>query len=222
MSNNNEAIQLLEEYVQAGKVTGDFGPSLVKQFATKGDLSDKQWPWVFKLVDEANDRNDRPTEDLGDLSGVYELMAIASHFIKWPKIKLATDDGEVVKLIRAGEKSKYPGQINVTDGGDYGFNTWYGRIDTQGEMTKSRDCTETVIELLKRLGQDPHKVAAEYGNRFSECCFCGKALTDDNSVAAGYGPTCANHYGLKENWKASLDQATVDPRPRKEGANDGS
>ncbi len=216
--NNHEAIKILEALVQAGKVYGDFGPSLVKQFGQKGDLSDKQWPWVHKLILEAN-TDTRQVEDLGDLSGVYQLMEIASHFIKWPKIKLATDDGEVVKLVRAGPRSKYEGQINVTDGGSYDFNTWYGRIDTQGAMTKSRDCTDQVTDLLKRLGKDPHQVAAEYGNRFSECCFCGKALTDDNSVAAGYGPTCANHYGLKENWKASLNQPTVDPRPRKEITN---
>jgi hypothetical protein len=139
-------------------------------------------------------------------------MEIASNFIKWPKIQLVTEDGEIVKLVRAGSRSKYPGQINVTDEGGYGNNTWFGRIDEHGDITKSRSCTDQVIDVLKRLGQDPHQVAAEYGNKFSECCFCCKALTDDKSVAAGYGPTCAKNYGLQENWKAALQQTTVDFR----------
>jgi hypothetical protein len=83
-------------------------------------------------------------------------------------------------------------------------------------MVKSRDCTDEVVELLRKLAADPHRVAAEYGNRFSECCFCGLPLKDDRSVAAGYGPVCAKNYGLAEQWKHSVDQATVDPRPRKE------
>jgi hypothetical protein len=214
--NNHEAIETLEEYVQAGKVYGDFGPSLVSQFKRRGDLSEKQWPWVHKLIGEA-DTDNRPVEDLGDLAGVYQLMEIASKFIKWPKIKLATADGDIVKLVRAGERSKYTGQINVTDDGYYGNNTWYGRIDQEGAMTKGRDCTDKVVELLKELGDDPHAVAARHGNMFAECCFCSKALTDDNSVAAGYGPTCAKNYGLKENWKNAINNATVDPRPKKIG-----
>jgi hypothetical protein len=42
-------------------------------------------------------------------------------------------------------------------------------------------------------------VAARLGHAAHACVFCGTALTDDGdnrSVKVGYGPICANRYGL--------------------------
>jgi hypothetical protein len=38
--------------------------------------------------------------------------------------------------------------------------------------------------------------AHEFGDLYGECCFCGLALTDERSISAGYGPTCASKHGL--------------------------
>lgn len=43
---------------------------------------------------------------------------------------------------------------------------------------------------------DPVKFARGYGKAFGNCMFCRKALSDPQSVAVGYGPTCAATYGL--------------------------
>jgi hypothetical protein len=50
--------------------------------------------------------------------------------------------------------------------------------------------------LLDALAADPERVAAAYGKHTGQCCFCGSALSDGRSVAVGYGPICAKHYGM--------------------------
>ena len=51
---------------------------------------------------------------------------------------------------------------------------------------------------LKAFAADPETVAAQYGSLTGNCCFCGRKLTDDRSTNVGYGPVCADKFGL--NW----------------------
>lgn len=38
--------------------------------------------------------------------------------------------------------------------------------------------------------------AAQWGHLYSRCVFCGRDLTDERSIAAGYGEICADYHGL--------------------------
>jgi hypothetical protein len=38
--------------------------------------------------------------------------------------------------------------------------------------------------------------AARFGHDHGECVYCARHLSDDRSVAVGYGATCAKNYGL--------------------------
>lgn len=38
--------------------------------------------------------------------------------------------------------------------------------------------------------------AARFGKLWGQCVFCSRLLTDERSVAVGYGPVCASHNGL--------------------------
>jgi hypothetical protein len=154
--------------------------------------------------------DDRPKVAVGSFAGVYKLLEGASAHLKYPKIQLAINNRPVV-LYRSGPKSKYEGTINVTDGGDFGNNKWYGRVDKEGNWTHGRTYPELneVEGLLKKLGESPQAVAKEYGRLTGRCCFCGHKLEDEKSTAAGFGPVCAKHYGLENEWKnavAVLDQ----------------
>jgi len=72
-----------------------------------------------------------------------------------------------------------------------------------------------VQKLLSELAKDPIKVAKEHGKLSGKCCFCNKALTDEKSTAAGYGPVCSKHYHLEDQYKSgksffeSLDMITA-------------
>ena len=129
--------------------------------------------------------------------GVFALFEQAiAHTLKYPKIRLQTPDKMPVVLSRAGDRSKYTGQIMVTDGGPYGANKYFGRIDAQGIFHTTDSASQAVSDLLVRLAENPVEVASEYGRLTGNCCFCGLRLTDARSTAVGYGAICASHYGL--------------------------
>lgn len=155
-----------------------------------------------------------------NVSGVFALFEHAiAHSLKYPKIRLRTADGQNVVLSRAGDKSRYTGQIRITDGCPYGANTYFGRIDKDGVFHVST-ANASVLELLKQLSNDPANVAGEYGRLTGQCCFCGLALKDERSTAVGYGPICADKYGVawgfgKPQRKA---QTNAEPMPAKREA----
>lgn len=166
----------------------------------KGSFSEGYARCLARAIDAAENGPD--TEDLGDFSRVIELFDTAKRHLKYPKIRLADKDDNPIVLSVAGERARRPGTINVTDGGPFGDNMWYGRISREGELEKSRSTTAEVIEALKDLAEDPARTAETYGKLHNECCFCARDLTDPRSVAAGYGPVCAENFGLKDEWKA--------------------
>jgi len=132
-----------------------------------------------------------------NILGVFSLFeqAIANR-LKYPKIRLQTRTGAPVVLSRAGDKSKYTGQVMITDGRPYGSNVYYGRVGMDGVFYRSAVDSPAVVELLERLACDPAEVAGEYGRLTGQCCFCGLPLTDARSTAVGYGPVCAGKFGL--------------------------
>lgn len=169
-------------------------------FKTKGTLSQKQVYWVDTLLARALDDKPQAQASLsvGSFAAVYALFEKAKAVLKFPKIRLAVDGFPVV-LSLAGAKSKTPGVVNVTDGEKFGFNKYYGKVDKEGEFKpgfKQFDESGKVVGILSALAANPIKVAKEYGSLTGYCCFCNKALTDEQSVAAGFGPVCAKNFGL--------------------------
>src|SRR5439155_5606106 len=95
-----------------------------------------------------------------NVSGVFSLFEHAiAHSLKYPKIRLQTSTGQNVVLSRAGDKSKYTGQIQITDGRPYGANTYFGRIDKDGIFHVST-ADASVPGLLARLSDNPANVAS--------------------------------------------------------------
>jgi uncharacterized protein DUF6011 len=131
------------------------------------------------------------------LKGIYTLFdtAIASR-LKYPSISLQTSKGSPIEIKRAGNKSRYQGQLMITDGRPFGSNAYYGRIDQTGVFYSGRETCTELLPLLQRLADNPAEVAGEYGRLTGRCSFCSLALTDPESTAVGYGPICASHYGL--------------------------
>lgn len=167
------------------KLDNDFAQSLVNQFKKRGSLSEKQWFYARKLTTSRTEMFNFP-----EINALFEL---ASLHLKYPKVHLQTADSRSVVLARAGDRSKAPGTINVTDGKRYGENRWYGRIQLDGSFSCD---DEPVIDVLKEFAANPAKVAARYGKLVGRCCFCELLLTDERSTSVGYGPICAEHYGL--------------------------
>lgn len=183
----------------AGQIKGnEFTNSLEQAILSGRFISEKRMYWIAKLVDEANrPAPAAPVTLAGNVQGIFTLFDVAkSKGIKFPKVKLATEDGFSVVLKQAGQQSKYMGQIMLTDGMPFGQNRFFGRIDEAGRLIEGRDMTDSVRALIAAFAADPAKVGAAYGKRTGTCCFCSRHLETRESVHVGYGPICAEKFGL--------------------------
>ena len=162
-------------------------------------LSDKQLYWLHKFYNDLNGLTPAATvvrEELTDnFQAIATMFDTAGSRLRYPKIRLSIGEQKVV-LNRAGSNSRYPGAINGTDGAGFRGGKWFGRINIDGTFTPGRDITNEVRYLLGDFAANPTTVAANYGRRTGSCCFCGRTLEDARSVAAGYGPVCADNFGL--------------------------
>jgi hypothetical protein len=204
MTKREAAIALHSVINNLSERDASFAHSLLDSLDRHGDLSQNQWFWVVKLTQRANgeDRATAPRGiQVGDFAGVIALFqrAVAAK-LKHPKIKLQLADGAPVALAVAGSASKAPGTINVTDGRPFGRNVWFGRVHPDGRWEPSQQVEAgrqaEVTALLQQLAANPAEVAALYGRRTGSCCFCARELTDARSVSVGYGPICADKFGL--------------------------
>lgn len=186
-----------------------FAESLLNGYAKYGNLSEKQLYWVDTLTARALGRNVAPEVApvaVGNYAKVYELFKTAKAKLKYPKIALMDADGNPVVMYISGATSKVPNTLNVTDGGPFGANKWYGRIAEDGTWAPNANLGRLgkVEDVLKEFGENPLEVAAKYGKLTGRCAFCSKKLTDEQSVAAGFGKTCAANYNLTAEYKAAV------------------
>ena len=64
-----------------------------------------------------------------------------------------------------------------------------------------------LADIVRPISADE---AAAWGHAHDRCVFCSLGLTDERSVAVGYGPVCAGNYGLP--WGVASIQ--IDPTGR--------
>lgn len=142
-------------------------------------------------------RPQRSAEQVGDLSGILALFDNARQHLRHPAIVL---DGFRVSV--AGARSSHPGSLSITslersEPGRYGMQRkWYGRVNLDGTFSPGREAPAGLGEQLRCFAADPAREAAAYGHLHGACCFCNRALTDERSTTVGYGPICADHFGL--------------------------
>lgn len=144
---------------------------------------------------------------------VLQHFALAAQSIKYPKATLSDIPGVgTLKLARAGERSRTPGAIQLTDGKPYGQNRWYGRINTDGSLALSHygeRIKDELRDVLDELADDLPGYAAKRGRDTGSCVFCSSPLEDERSLHVGYGPVCAKNYGLP--WGAKQDEDVDGP-----------
>lgn len=64
-----------------------------------------------------------------------------------------------------------------------------------GVFTRRFECNDAEVDLVTRVCADPLQAAKAYGKAWSVCTVCGQTLTNDESIARGIGPICAEKYG---------------------------
>lgn len=182
---------------EGGKLAdSEFAKSLVSKEVNA--LSEKQMNWVHKLVLESF-----------RMTSVVDMITLAISKGKLSKIKWTFDmDGVVVSIKRFSDDHKYHAkEIHILDG----MNNKLGWVTQSGFLYSTIKMTMGVYNLLERLAEDPADFVAKYGQVTGNCCFCEHKLDTEDSLAVGYGPKCASHYGLpwglktKKTRKAKID-----------------
>lgn len=174
----------------------DFASSLIRSLQRYGQLSPKQQHWAGVLIERAaNPAPARETVTLGEFGPMITMFDRAQ--VRWPKVRLNVEGLGEIEISKAGERSRFPGTLNVATPGGYGNNTWFGRILTDGrfEMSPRHRADTALVTILTRFAAEPAVVAAEYGRLTGRCCACNRPLSTPTSVALGYGPDCAKKWG---------------------------
>jgi hypothetical protein len=167
-----------------------------------GRMTVKQAKWAHTMADRIINPVE-PTKpiEIGDVSGLVALFDKASaNGLKWPKLRIGLAEGPIFRLHLAGEKSKYLGQLMVTTKPQDGENLYCGRVDLSGVFHPSQKITTTMLGHVKpalvAMATDPAAAGKAYGQRTGHCAFCSLPLDDNRSIEAGYGPVCAENFGL--------------------------
>ena len=109
------------------------------------------------------------------------------------------------------------GKVYVSDAGEFGSRTDYGYIPVGGSEIVLRDEVAPEIALaVAAIAADPVTAIVRYGHLTGKCSFCSRPLTDGGSIEHGYGPICAEKYGLP--WNSATNRAlrakvAADPAP---------
>lgn len=164
-------------------------------------LSESQLVWVHKIAIEHLETTalnlQKPIAPQA-IEAIAQFISQACENLKRPGMRLIDPENGEIRLY-TNHIGKYPERIYV-NGSEYGDR--YGCILPAGSLIgepifkRDRDCPDWVVRLLERFSQNPAAVAKEYGKLTGRCCFCLQRLTDERSVSAGYGATCAKNYGL--------------------------
>jgi hypothetical protein len=144
----------------------------------------------------------------------WEKISQTDGYHRQPKIRLVSAASNTLELRRIG-KGKNEGGINVTDGGPYEDNKWYGRIEkksarftSNGRLLREKGWSNTLPAFLRSFEVDPVAASKFSAKQTGDCCFCSRTLTDQRSIAEGYGPVCAERYGL--TWGAGKVDRTIE------------
>lgn len=162
-----------------------FAVDLIKQGRKRG-LSVKQWPWVEKLTqkarggesDDSSARAKRPAKVGTGIAAVFGRGASV--------LETVTEDGEVIRVSPAKNGSGF----HVASDGGYGNNTYFGKIDLNGNFTPRDETPEGTVDALRRLSFDTDATLTAYGKLTGRCGMCGLELTNPESIERGIGPIC--------------------------------
>ena len=144
---------------------------------------------------------------LEGLSQIFKMFAHATETgkLKRPAIRLANEDGQHLHLSLAGAASRNAGYVYVK--ADSGYEaTYFGKISPDGRFQRAGGCTDDIEKLLHDFAANPEELATKYGRLTGCCAFCSRKLTDARSTQVGFGPVCAEKFGLGEAWKSALKQ----------------
>lgn len=143
----------------------------------------------------------RNNQKIPDGNKVITLLTQAKKAgIRWPKLKFPIADGNTLVLYLCGPTSSNNGGVSIVNDEPYMSHKqiYYGKISPRGQTVLSKTATDDVqvMHYLTLVLNDPVAFAKLQGQQTGCCVFCAKELMNASSIYHGYGPICADKYGL--------------------------
>jgi hypothetical protein len=194
-----------------------FAVSLCNQFRARGRLSPRQVEWVARLLDActaaaaadadaalADAAPELPAAGVATMQGW--LDSAAARGVLRPRVTYPTRAGGRLTFARPSSTSRYAGQpvIFVRRDREYAGMVRDLRFHAARDFAIDSAFTTSLAGILSA----PLNHAVAQGHATGSCCFCSRQLTDARSVAHGYGPICAENYGLP--WDAERTAARTE------------
>lgn len=170
-----EKLRLIAADANAQPRDRSFAASLVSQYDSKGDLSPKQWACAERMASPVA---------VSNASGPVAAVEVG--------IYLATDGtiykGYLTQNDRIGVRVLHVTQVGTKAD---------GTPEYKGTFEYLKGGTRVLGSLLARSEARllTQAEAAAFGKQYAFCCACARDLSDDRSIAAGYGETCSNNNG---------------------------
>jgi hypothetical protein len=214
--NLSENVAKLASLIPALKANdAKFASDLVASFKKYQSLTPKQEPWIERLIARAVAPVAPVAQaavSVGNFANVVALFNKAKESgLKFPKVRLSVGGTKVVLSLN-GKNSKAPGYVSISGEGTYPNRAYYGRVSPDGAFQPFKSGLTGLVELLTEFSANPARVAKDHGKLTGNCCFCNKVLglgKEKRSVLVGFGPDCAENYGLKAEWLAAAEKAEV-------------
>ncbi len=133
---------------------------------------------------------------------IFTLFNNAAKTLRHPAINLRRKNGDKLRIYLATK-----GYIAIKLNGEY-----IGKLPAADKNIILYDSplfnhTELINELDTILS-NPISESALQGKEYGRCCFCNRELDNEGSIQHGYGPICAEKWGLpwsaERNWLDDL------------------
>jgi hypothetical protein len=207
----------------------NFAENLCSFYENNGYLSSKQLMYAVRFFFDAGNSLDgtvksqknpakkqelSPPRVVVNGAPLVQMFELAAQFIQKPKIVYKVvppvDGVENLVFYRTGDKSHAPGSVGVVNGSQYPDNCMLATIYKSRPASFYRNVfgKPAIQQLIKKIAENPKEQLKFNGLEHQHCCYCSQRLTDPRSILAGYGPICADKWGLP--WGDEIPQ--VQPR----------
>lgn len=175
----------------------EFAQSLV----TKDYLSQTQVNWVYKLAEDVRKPRveEEPTTTLSTI--LDSLRKAVESGLKKPAIRLVWGGQNLKVAFMTSGKNEGGCWVTLSD-------SLVGKITPKGGLKVFNDVELDVSELedydmptrlsdfLVYVNDNYKESVAQFGRLTNSCSFCGRKLTNPESIAMNMGPICADKYGM--------------------------
>lgn len=182
----------------------DFARSLIAGWKRFGTLTDRQLPYAAKLWARALDaesgtgRKVTAEEQLHEsinCKKIADMLSAASKRIQEPKLRFYLGDGSHILMRISRYKAAHVAFILVPANGSGVTYLGNGNM-TSGACYFNDKVTPQELMIIKSICEEPKEVLIANGRAVVRCCFCSIALSTNESRYTGYGPICAEKWGL--------------------------